>query len=115
MSKELTKTLVVDTTPDRVYQELMNSEQHAKVTGGPAEIENKEGGSFSNFGGQIYGTFSKLVENKEIVQQWRVGPWPDGYFSTVSFKLQEEGKKTKITFSHKGIPDEAADMINEGW
>jgi activator of HSP90 ATPase len=115
MTKDIEKTIVVNTSPSNVYRTLMESSQHTALTGGPAEIENKEGGKFSTFGGAIHGKTTELIQDQKIVQKWRTQAWEADVYSEALFILEKVDEGTKITFSHTGIPDDHFQMIEEGW
>jgi activator of HSP90 ATPase len=117
-------------TPARVYQALtvaeqfdkvvtlsaaMNSAMKAMLGSAPTQIDASVGGSFSLFGGYVTGRFLELVPDTRIVQAWRSGSWPPGYYSIASFALFAEGNNTKLNFDHRGFPNQEADHLAEGW
>ncbi|MHA2503392.1 MAG: SRPBCC domain-containing protein [Candidatus Kariarchaeaceae archaeon] len=112
---ELTHSIQLSASPAEVYNAILSSEKHSGFTGAPAVIDDKEGGSFSTFNGAITGTISKLVDNKLIEMDWRAGAFPEGYFTKVVFQLESKNDGTTVSFTHSGVPAEAAEMINEGW
>ena len=59
-----------------MYEILMDDRRISAFTGSSAQMERKNGGQFSLFGGQIVGTNIELVPNQKIVQQWRFQSWP---------------------------------------
>jgi uncharacterized protein YndB with AHSA1/START domain len=60
--------------PGRVYEALLDAKQFSQFSGGaPAEIDAREGGTFSCFGGMITGRNIELRGNQRIVQAWRAG------------------------------------------
>ena len=115
MTKSIEYTVRFNASPKDVYNALMDSERHTAFSGAPATIENKEGGTFSCYGGALHGTTTSLVENEKIVQKWRAGSWAEGVFSDVTYNLEKEGKETVVTFLQTGVPDDAYDQINQGW
>jgi activator of HSP90 ATPase len=66
-----------------IYDVLLNQ---AKVQiwtrSNKSTIEAKVGTKFSLFGGSVTGEIKELVEDKKIVQSWRLSSWPTG---TISF------------------------------
>ena len=92
--------------PKQVYNELLDADQFAALTGAPATIEPVEGGSFSLFGGQILGRNVELVPdqrpNPRIVQAWRSASFDPGIYSIVHF-------------DHTGFPTGAHDELDAGW
>ncbi len=103
------------TSPERIYQALMNEKEHAAFTGSPAKISGDAGGAFSCHDGQILGRNIELVENQRIVQAWRVAAWEPGVYSVVKMSFEKKGAKTKLVLDHSGVPDAAAEMIEAGW
>jgi activator of HSP90 ATPase len=114
-------------SPQRVYEALTDSAQFQKVelaSGAmkpeelnqvPAKISTEPGGAFSLFGGYITGRQIELVPGKLIVQAWRAGNWPAGWYSIAHFELVADGAGTKIIFSHLGFPAGDADSLATGW
>jgi uncharacterized protein YndB with AHSA1/START domain len=104
-----------DAPPAKVYRALLDSAQHAKFTGAPAEIGPSAGDAWSAFGGKISGRNIELVEGVRIVQSWRAGNWPEGAHSVVKFELTPEGKGTKLVLDHDALADDQVSHIDGGW
>jgi len=103
-------------SPKRIYAILMSSREHAAMTAnGAAKISRKPGGSFSCHGGWIRGRHVELVPGKRIVQAWRAKNWPPGIYSLVTFTLKRQGKGTRLTLDHTGIPGNHRGHLNSGW
>jgi len=105
MSDAIHREIEFKTSPQRVYEALLDAEQFSAFTAAPAEIDREAGGAFSCFGGIITGRNVELVPNKRIVQAWRVKMWPEGVYSIVSFELQAKGSGTRLTMTHDAFPD----------
>jgi activator of HSP90 ATPase len=104
------------TSPQRIYEALLDSKEFSVFSGGaPAEIQREPGGAFSCFGGNIVGRNIELVPNRRIVQAWRVGVWPEGVYSIVKFELQGQGSGAKLILDHSGFPEESRDHLDGGW
>ena len=108
------------TTPQRVYEALLDAKHFSAFTGAPAEIDRQAGGMFSCFGGIITGRNIEVVPNERIVQAWRVKIWPEGMYSIVTFELQPHGSGTRLNLTHDGFPDEMrahlnGDLPDGGW
>ena len=101
----------------RIYEVLLDAKQFAAFTGVPADIDPKEGGLFSMFGGQIVGRTIELVPNQRIVQAWRPTHWDPGIYSIVKFELkaQSAGTGTSIALDHTGFPEGDFDHLEWGW
>jgi activator of HSP90 ATPase len=99
-----------------VYEAIMDSRTHAKFTGAPAKISTKVGGKHSAHGGYCEGVNLELKPGKKIVQIWRGSNWPEGYYSTITYSLTSAGKgKTRLSFTHNGIPETELESIKKGW
>ena len=94
---------------------LMDSKKHAAFTGDDAEIDRKIGGHFSVWGGYIEGTNLELMPDKKIVQSWRGSDWPEGHSSQATFRLEEAGGATTLSFEQTGVPEEFYEDIAQGW
>jgi activator of HSP90 ATPase len=107
--------VIYNATPQRIYEILLGSEKFAALTGAPAEIDSKEGGAFSMFGGMIVGRNVELVPNQRIVQAWRPASWDAGIYSIVRFELKLRGSNTELLLDHTGFAEGLADHLNLGW
>ena len=102
-------------SPQRLYEILLDAKQFAACTGMPAEIDAKEGGAFSTFGGVIAGRNIELLPNQRIVQAWRPARWAPGVYSVVKFELKPHGTETSIVLDHTGFPEGDFDGLDSGW
>jgi uncharacterized protein YndB with AHSA1/START domain len=101
--------------PAKVYRALMDSAEHAKFTGAPAEIGNSDGSAWSAYGGKIHGRHIELVDGQRIVQTWRAGNWPEGVHSMVRFELKPDGNGTKVILDHDALAEDQVPHIDGGW
>jgi uncharacterized protein YndB with AHSA1/START domain len=116
MTKIIRQTVTIGAPPKKVYAALIEEKRHAKFTGETAKISRKVGGPFSCYGGYLTGINVELVPAKRIVQAWRAKSWPAGTYSIATFALaRAAGGKTKVTFTHVGVPSANAKDINSGW
>jgi len=115
--KSITIHQEVDFTssPQRLYEALLDSTKFSAFSGRSAEINREVGGAFSLFGGHIVGRNVELVPNKRIVQAWRVVDWREGVYSIVKFELKAQGSGTHLVFDHTGFPESLRDHLAEGW
>jgi activator of HSP90 ATPase len=111
----LHEDIELQSTPQRIYQVLLDDKQFAAFSGMPATIEPKAGGSFSMFGGQIVGRTVELVPKERIVQAWRPAHWDPGVYSIVEFRLKPQGSGSLIALDHKGFPEGEFDHLEWGW
>jgi uncharacterized protein YndB with AHSA1/START domain len=115
MSK-LHQEVTFTASPAKVYRALMDSAEHAKFTGAPAQISADAGGAFSAYGGKVQGRNVELVPDTRIVQAWRPADWPEGVYTIARFELRNEGGKTRLVFDQEGIPSaDAVTHLEGGW
>jgi activator of HSP90 ATPase len=116
MTKTIRHKVIIGAPPRKVYAALVEEKRHAKFTGEKAKISRKVGGPFSCYGGYLMGINVELIPAKRIVQAWRSKGWPAGIFSVATFALaRAAGGKTKVTFTHVGVPAANAKHIDAGW
>jgi activator of HSP90 ATPase len=105
----------ISAPPQRIYEALTDAKQFAAFTGMPAEIDPKEGGSFSTFNGMVVGRNIEMIPGQRIVQAWRPTHWDPGIYSIVKFELKPQGAETIIVLDHTGFPEGEFDHLNPGW
>jgi len=101
--------------PQRVFEVLLDAKQFAVVTGLPAEIDPKPGGTFKTFGGLIEGRNVELIPARRIVQAWREASWEPGFYSMVHFELTERDKGTTLILDHTGFHEGDFVHLDPGW
>jgi activator of HSP90 ATPase len=104
-----------NTSPQLLYEALLDANQFTAFSGRPAEINREVGGAFSLFGGHIIGRNLELLSNHRIVQAWRVVTWPEGVYSIAKFELKPHGSGTRLVFDHIGFPEGLHDHLADGW
>jgi activator of HSP90 ATPase len=107
--------ITLKTSPQRIYELLLNSKQFSALTGAPAEIDPQAGGAFSTFGKLIEGRNIELVPNQRIVQAWRPAAWEPGLYSIVRFELKPQNSETTIVLDHTGFPEGDFAHLEWGW
>ena len=111
---------IIAAPPSRVFALLTDGALFSSATGMPADLTDREGASFSLFGGRVEGRQIELVPGRRVVQAWRFGlahdsPWEPGVYSTVRFLLEPSGEGTRLVIDHTGIPAEWIDHIAGGY
>jgi activator of HSP90 ATPase len=115
MPKTLRQTATFKARSRDVYDALMTSRGHARITGAKATVSGKVGGKFRVFDGYATGVNLELSPGKKIVQSWRASDWPTDHYSTVSFALKRVKGGTRLTFTQTGVPDDQYAGIKMGW
>jgi uncharacterized protein YndB with AHSA1/START domain len=112
--KRIEQTYEIKAPIDKVWRALVDPKVIGEWGGGPAKMNAKEGSKFSLWGGDIYGTNTKVVVNKLLKQDWFSGnKWKEP--SQVSFHLKQNGDNTEIKLVHTNVPDQDAKDIAQGW
>ena len=115
ITKDIHQTIRFPAATHEIYEILMDSEKHGRLTNTSASIDRRVGGRFSAADGYITGETLDLVQDKLIVQRWRGRDWPVGHFSTVTFELEEVEGGMELSLTHRDVPEEEVEMVYEGW
>ncbi len=115
MPTTIRQTITLQATPAEVFETLMDSKKHSRVTGARARISRSVGGKFSAYDGYIEGANIELVRNKKIVQMWRGSDWPADHYSKTTFSLKKVKGGTKLTLRQSGVPADQYASIKQGW
>jgi uncharacterized protein YndB with AHSA1/START domain len=118
---ELVQEIVVDATPDTIFELLTVPEQHTRWMGATAELDPRPGGTYRVLvAGQFpaAGKFVDVVPNERVVFTfgWDAegNPVPPGS-STIEISLHPEDGKTRVRLVHRDLPDDAVDQHAHGW
>jgi len=114
-TKTIRQSVRFKASPHEIYEMLMDSGKHAKLTGEKARISRKIGGKLTAYGGYIEGINLNLVPDRKIVQSWRGSDWPQGHYSRATFSLKKIKNGTHLTFTQSGVPDQYYHDISQGW
>src|SRR3990167_1895380 len=113
--KTIIQTVHISAKPQDVYEAYTNARKHAEFTGGKTKFENKVGGKFDIWGGELTGENMELVKGKKIIQKWRASDWPEGHFSDFTINLESGNDGTRLVLVQENVPDDKADDIDDGW
>lgn len=111
--KVIQQSYSVNAPIEKVWAALTDAKIIERWGGGPAVMNALEGTDFKLWGGDIHGTNTKVVKNKELVQDWYGGEWD--LPSKVTFKLSSKTDLTKVDLLHEDVPDKEAGDIADGW
>ncbi len=121
----VTRELVIEATPETVWEYLVDPEKAARWMGQSATFELHEGGLYRVEvlpGHTARGAFVEIDPPKRLVYTWGwetgegdVPAVPAGS-STVEIELAAEGEATRLTFVHRDLPTaESAESHTTGW
>jgi len=108
------KKYIIRAKPDRVFDYLTHPLKIERWSGSSAEMDVKEGSTFSLWEGSIHG-INRKISRSQIVQDWKEKTWKD--YSRVTMNLTAGDKKeiTELELIHENIPEASVDSINQGW
>jgi uncharacterized protein YndB with AHSA1/START domain len=107
---------LIPARPQDVYDAWLSSEQHAKMTGGGAQVEPHVGGAHRAWDDYITGKTVELYPGKRIVQTWRTLEFPsESGDSQIAVTFSEESGHTRVTIAHTDIPEGQGARYESGW
>jgi len=115
MAIEFDVSAVIHAPAKKIYDAWLNSEGHARMTGGSARISAKAGEEFEAWNGYIRGKNLILKPYQRIVQSWRTSEFSDGEEDSqieVTFEKVEGG--TKVSIRHTHLPPHGK-QYKQGW
>ena len=117
MKSEKTRVSAVIPAPAReIYDAWLSSKGHAAMTGSPAKVSSRAGGTFNAWDGYISGKNLEMKSPSRILQAWRTTEFPDDAPDSILEILLERAKGgTKVTFIHTGIPAGQSASYKQGW
>ncbi len=113
--KKIKQKVFLKSSPYEVYETLVDSQRISDVLKVPATVSRAITGVFSINDGLITGTNVDLIQERKILQSWRMKDWPEGYYSTVLLLLKEVSGGTQAILFHKGIPKEKYSEVKAVW
>ena len=115
MAIEFEVSALIPASPEVVYEAWLDSEGHAKMTGGEAKVSSEVGGEFEAWDGYIQGRNLELEYGKRIVQSWRTSEFADDEAdSRIEITFDREGDGTKVTLRHTNLPPHG-EQYEQGW
>lgn len=107
------------TTAEELYNTFTDPQRIAVFTRGPPrQFEGAhEGGKFSIFDGNVNGEYVKLQPPSLIVQKWRLAQWPEGHFSNLEIKFDQNDMDgvTQMHVTWTGVPVGQEDVTKQNW
>jgi len=117
-------TTVTDSTEFRtsaaeLYQTFTDPQRISAFTRStPLVFEGpKVGGKFELFGGNVTGSYTELEEPTKIVQKWRLAQWPQGHYSTLNIRFEQNNvdNVTVMRVDWQGVPVGQEDVTKRNW
>jgi len=101
--------------PEAIYRAWLDSEEHARMTGGSAKVSDNPGDTFEAWDGYIQGKNLELEPPKRILQAWRTSEFDESdEDSRLEILLEAKGSGTQITLRHSNLPEHGM-QYKQGW
>ena len=106
-TKAIKQTVTFNSSPEKIYDILMNSKKHSEITESDVKMSTKVKGTFNVFDGYCHGYNIELEKGKKIVQAWHFAEegWPEDHYSICTFTFEKTGNKTKLIFQQTAVPE----------
>jgi uncharacterized protein YndB with AHSA1/START domain len=110
--KQFEQTYTISAPVSKVWQALTDASVAEEWGVVPARVDAREGGEFSYWDGDIHGTYTKLVHEKLIKQDWYGHDNPTWKYN-VTFTFDGDEKTTTVHMTYSGeILDEEKDIAD---
>ncbi|PYH93006.1 hypothetical protein BO71DRAFT_400080 [Aspergillus ellipticus CBS 707.79] len=107
------------TTAEELYNTFTDPQRIAAFTrGAPRQFDGAHvGGKFAIFDGNVTGEYVKLEKPTVIEQKWRLAQWPEGHFSTLEIKFDQNDVDgvTQMRVTWTGVPVGQEDVTQQNW
>lgn len=115
MSIEFEVGDLIPARAEAVYAAWLDSEEHSKMTGSPAQVSAEVGGEFEAWDGYIQGTNLELEPPRRILQRWRTAEFEDSdEDSILEIEFEPEADATRVTIRHSNLPEHGM-QYRQGW
>jgi len=107
------------TTAEQLFETFTDPQRIAAFTRAPPKVFEgaKEGAKFEIFGGNVSGSFTKLDKPTYIEQKWRLAQWPQGHYSTLKIKFEQNDVDavTIMRVDWAGVPIGQEEPTQRNW
>lgn len=107
------------TTAAELYQTFTDPQRIAAFTrSAPLLFEGaKPNGKFELFGGNVSGQYTELEEPTKVVQKWRLAQWPQGHYSTLKIRFEQNDVDavTVMRVDWEGVPIGQEEVTKRNW
>ena len=107
------------TTAEQLFETFTDPQRIAAFTRAPPKVFEgaKEGARFEIFGGNVSGSFTKLERPTYIEQKWRLAQWPQGHFSDLKIKFEQNDVDavTIMRVDWQGVPVGQEEDTKRNW
>jgi len=107
------------TTAAELYATFTDPQRIAAFTRAPPKVFEgaKPGGKFELFGGNVTGEYTELSEPTSITQKWRLAQWPQGHYSTLKIRFEQNDVDavTVMRVDWQGVPIGQEEPTTRNW
>jgi len=107
------------TTAEQLFETFTDPQRIAAFTRAPPKLFEgaHQGGKFEIFGGNVSGSYTKLVRPTYIEQRWRLAQWPAGHYSTLKIKFEQNDVDavTIMRVDWEGVPVGQEEPTKRNW
>lgn len=115
-TEEFRVSVVIRTSPNRVYEAWLDERQHTAFTGARASVAPWVGGRHTCLDGFAAGTLVRFDTGRSILMTWRASDFPaQAPDSTVEVLFEPIAGGVKLTVVHSGIPAGLGGKYKELW
>ncbi len=106
-----------NTSAEQLYSNWLDSNGHAAMTGGDAEIYDQTGEMFTAWDDYITGTNVELIPDRKIVQKWRTVEFDDSAEdSDLTIELEDlPDDRCRLTIIHSNLQPGDGEKYKQGW
>lgn len=112
--KSIEQTYIINAPISKVWQAFVDPKIIEQWGGGPVIMDDRDGTSFSLWGGDVFGTNTQVIKHKLLEQDW-FGDQAWSAPSKISFSFGGNNGSTLVRLIQENIPDKDAEDIAEGW
>ena len=107
------------TTAEELFITFTDPQRLAAFTRAPPKkfTGAQPGGEFELFGGNVSGKYVSLTKPTSIEQKWRLAQWPEGHYSDLSIKFEQNDVDavTVMRVDWCGVPIGQEDVVRRNW
>src|SRR5262245_5392025 len=119
MRSVIQQSVVLPSTPERLFEMYLDPVAHAAFTGFPVTVGAERGAEFKAFGGQLSGRILTVVRPQLVAQSWRSVKFrPSDLDSTLVLLFSPDGPRRehgRIDLIHLDVPEHDYQDVVEGW
>ena len=116
MKAPIRQSIVLNASPEELFDTFLDARKHSAVTGAPAKVSRRTGAAFTAFGGELRGRNLLIVPKRMIVQAWRSRHWKaSDQDSIVVLRFGKARGGGRIDLVHVNVPAHDHKGVTRGW